>query len=88
MRLDPLRSFSRDVDALPDAKLRQRLREVLLVIEAAQRIQEVPNVKKMKGHTKAFRIRVGEYRLGLFLEGNVVQLVRFLHRREVYRWFP
>jgi len=88
MRLDPLRSFSRDVDALPDAKLRLRLREVLLGIEVAERIQQVPNVKKMKGHAKAFRVRVGEYRLGLFVDGHTVQLVRFLHRREVYRWFP
>ncbi|MBX2973954.1 MAG: plasmid stabilization protein [Flavobacteriales bacterium] len=88
MRLDPLRSFSRDIDAIPDAKLRQRLKLVLLAIEAAGNIQQVPHVKKMKGHSKAFRIRVGDFRLGVFVEGDTVQLVRFLHRREVYRWFP
>ena len=88
MQLDPLRSFSRDVDELPDRKLRLRLRDILLVIESASRIQQVPNTKKLKGHPKAFRIRIGEYRLGVFVEGDSVQLVRFLHRREVYRWFP
>lgn len=35
-----------------------------------------------------YRIRVGDYRLGLALEGDTVILVRFLHRKEIYRYFP
>lgn len=88
MRLDPLRSFSRDVDRVPHSKIRTRLKNVLLEIESADRLSDVANAKKIQGHPHAHRIRIGDYRLGLFVQGNEVQLVRFLHRREVYRVFP
>jgi mRNA interferase RelE/StbE len=42
----------------------------------------------MTSHPGCFRLRVGSYRLGLFVEGDQVELVRCLHRREIYRFFP
>ena len=35
-----------------------------------------------------YRARIGDHRLGIALEGDVVVLVRFLHRRDIYRLFP
>lgn len=32
--------------------------------------------------------RLGEYRVGIFLENDTVILARILHRKEVYRYFP
>lgn len=34
------------------------------------------------------RLRIGDYRLGMIVEGEVVEIVRFLHRRDIYRYFP
>ena len=31
---------------------------------------------------------MGDYRLGITMEGDVAVLVRFLNRREIYRFFP
>jgi mRNA-degrading endonuclease RelE of RelBE toxin-antitoxin system len=42
----------------------------------------------MVGSPGFFRIRIGEYRLGMLVEGEAVEIVRFLHRREIYRYFP
>ena len=47
------------------------------------------SVTKLSGGSGDFyRIRVGDYRLGLELEGEEVVFVRCLHRREIYRYFP
>lgn len=47
------------------------------------------DLKKLSGGRGAYyRIRVGDYRLGLEVEGDVVVFVRCLHRRDMYRYFP
>jgi hypothetical protein len=35
-----------------------------------------------------YRIRIGDYRLGLIINGNKVELIRLLHRKEIDRFFP
>jgi mRNA-degrading endonuclease RelE of RelBE toxin-antitoxin system len=42
----------------------------------------------MKGATNRYRIRLGEYRLGIAVVDNNIELMRLLHRREFYRYFP
>ena len=54
----------------------------------AEEFGAVANVKPMQGWSSYYRIHIGEYRLGLKLEGDVVVVLRFLHRRDIYRRFP
>lgn len=71
-----------------DERLRERVKEAIEELEAAKALQEVPGVRRLRGGEGYYRMRVGDYRLGFVLEGEKVVLVRFLHRREVYRYFP
>jgi mRNA interferase RelE/StbE len=49
---------------------------------------DFPNVKHLTSEGSYYRIRIGDYRLGLLLEDDTVTIVRFLHRRDIYRYFP
>ena len=51
-------------------------------------LQEITNIKAMKGYLERYRIRVGDYRIGIVFEGNSIEVMRVLHRREFYRYFP
>jgi mRNA interferase RelE/StbE len=51
-------------------------------------LQEVENLKKLRGGDRYYRIRIGDYRIGLAVEESTVIFVRFLHRKDVYRYFP
>lgn len=42
----------------------------------------------MQGGGSYYRIRVGDHRLGLSIMDNIVVLVRFLNRSEIYKNFP
>jgi len=42
----------------------------------------------MKGHSGAFRIRIGKYRLGFYFDGEVIELARFAKREDIYKLFP
>lgn len=81
-------SFERDLKKIKDRSMLDRVRQVIELIEAADNLQEMPNVKKLTGSKSFFRIRIGEYRIGIFLDADEVEFVRCLHRRDMYRYFP
>jgi mRNA interferase RelE/StbE len=81
-------SFHRDVKRIRERRILAGLRQSILDVEAAARWSDVPDIKKIRGSTNAFRIRVGEYRIGLYIEGDLAEFVRVLPRRDVYRRFP
>ena len=52
-------------------------------------LSEVSTVEGLKSQGgRSYRIKVGAYRLGIALDGDTVVLVRFMHRRDIYRNFP
>ncbi|WP_366514392.1 type II toxin-antitoxin system RelE/ParE family toxin [Moorena sp. SIO3I6] len=55
---------------------------------SCQNLRDIKNIKKLKGEDNAYRIRVGDYRIGFFLKGDTIIFSRVLHRREFYRYFP
>jgi mRNA interferase RelE/StbE len=42
----------------------------------------------MKGYPNRYRIRISDYRVGIEVFGEQVEIMRVLHRREFYRYFP
>ncbi|HMO65624.1 MAG TPA: type II toxin-antitoxin system RelE/ParE family toxin [Verrucomicrobiota bacterium] len=87
MKVEFGKAFARDIVELP-ANVRQRVAQVVECVMNAPNLQAVPNVKKLKGSPNAFRIRVGDYRVGFFLEGDQVTFMRCLSRAAMYRGFP
>ena len=83
-----LGKFSRDLDDLTDADLKASVREVIRTLELAPTLSQVSGVKKMKGFKNAFRIRVGNYRIGLYYQDGIAELARFLDRKKIYKVWP
>lgn len=71
-----------------DERIIAGVRQAILDVEAASNWNDIPEIKKIRGSTNAFRIRVGDYRIGLFIEADMAEFVRVLPRRDVYRQFP
>lgn len=81
-------SFSRDLRKIREKELLNRAKAAIETIEGARNLSDVPNLERLKGWTKYYRLRVGDYRAGLVVEGDLVTFVRFLHRKDIYRYFP
>jgi mRNA interferase RelE/StbE len=81
-------SFVRDLRNIKGKGLLTRVRELIELVEQAPHLGQVANLKKLSGGGNSYRIRVGDYRLGLTVEGDTVTFVRFLHRKDIYRYFP
>ena len=81
-------SFAKDLRVIKNKELLNRIREIIEQVEKAQTSQGITNLKKLKGGSNYYRIRVGEYRIGLIVEADTATFVRCLNRKEVYRFFP
>jgi mRNA interferase RelE/StbE len=73
---------------IQDKSLKVNIQSALDRMQAAKRLEEIGGIVKMKGSKNAFRLRVGEYRIGFFLEGGTITLGRFANRKDIYRLFP
>jgi len=83
-----LKKFSKDLDNLKKPQIKHTLISLIESLEAANSISDIPNLKKLKGFSSAYRIRIGDYRIGVFIENDVIELARIAHRKEIYDIFP
>lgn len=82
------KSFARDLKKIKDDDVLARVQQVIEAVEAAADLQAIANIKKMSGTTRFYRFRVGDYRIGAAVEGDTVEFIRCLSRRDLYRFFP
>ncbi len=88
MNVSFYRKFEKSLDKLKDEKIRGQVAEAVRLVMTANSIQEITNLKKLKGYKTAYRIKLGEYRIGLIIENREVFFVDFAHRKDIYRRFP
>lgn len=88
MKVEFRESFLKDLREVSDKKLLAKARDIIESLESASSLLDIPNVKKLRGEKGYYRIRVGEYRLGFVVDSDSLVLVRFLSRRDIYRFFP
>ncbi|MEP7269159.1 MAG: type II toxin-antitoxin system RelE/ParE family toxin [Saprospiraceae bacterium] len=82
------KSFLKSIKRYQSERLKKALQSCILEIEVAATLSEIKNLKKLKGYTDYFRIRVGDYRIGLALKEDTVFFVILDHRKEFYKYFP
>ena len=81
-------SFEKDVKNINSQLINKKLVTVINKIQQANKISDIANLKKIQGTNNYYRIRIGDYRLGMIIIKEEVQLIRLLHRKDIYRYFP
>ena len=81
-------SFGRDLKRIRSEHILAGVRQAILDVEAAAQWSDVADIKKLKGTANTFRIRVDDYRIGLFIDDDLAEFARVLQRRDIYRKFP
>ena len=88
MKISFTDSFEKDLRKLSENSLRAAVRQAVSRVEAAQQPGEIAGLKKLKVGMTYYRLRIGDFRLGMVIKGNDVKFVRILQRSEIYRYFP
>jgi len=81
-------SFLTDVKKLRDARVRRGVQGAITNVEEATSLDQIRSLKRLSGQSSYYRIRIGDWRIGLSVQADTVSFVRCLHRREIYRFFP
>ena len=82
------KSFQKDLLKLRDTKLNQLTAQVIESAEKAQNLGQLSQLKKLKGYKNFYRIRLGEYRIGLQITAEGIIFVTIGHRKDIYKNFP
>nr|WP_228025185.1 type II toxin-antitoxin system RelE/ParE family toxin [cf. Phormidesmis sp. LEGE 11477] len=82
-------SFIKELKALKSTTSYATIRRLTFEsIPAAAGFTDIRNLKRLKAADRAYRIRVGDYRIGFFFEDDTAIFARVLHRSKIYRFFP
>ena len=88
MEIEYRASFARDLRRVRSAEMRRRVLRFIEELEDASALTEISSVRRIAGDGRYYRARIDDYRLGIAVEGELVILVKFLHRSDIYRFFP
>ena len=81
-------AFFKDIEKLKDKKIKHEIESVISSVELAENTKQIKQFKKLTGFKNAYRIKVGVYRIGIYLLESKIVFARFLHRKDAYKYFP
>ena len=88
MNVEFSKLFIKQVQKLKNKQLKEDIAQCIIQVENAENIQKIKNIKKLTGHDIYYRIRVGDYRIGVKIQKNIVEFAIFEHRKDIYKNFP
>lgn len=68
MKVEFNESFLKDLKAVRDKSVLAKVQTVIESSEKADTLDQLINLKKMRGSREYYRIRIGDFRIGLKLE--------------------
>jgi mRNA-degrading endonuclease RelE of RelBE toxin-antitoxin system len=87
VNIEVRKSFEKDSAKLP-VQFQNQLSRIIEGIIMSKKLSEIPSCKKMIGYKSAYRIKMHNYRIGFFFENQIIELVRVLNRKDIYKYFP
>lgn len=82
------KSFLKSLEKINDKAVFKKIEKAIIHCESANTLLEIPNLKKLKGFANFYRIKIGDYRIGVEVEGNSINFIIVLHRKDIYKLFP
>lgn len=82
------KSFHKRLIKIKDKSVLQKVKEALLNVEQVENIQNIPNIKKMVGFKTFYRIKIGDYRIGIELKNDTIWFITIANRKDIYKKFP
>ncbi len=88
MKVEFRASFLKDIGRIKNKAVLKRIKDAIENVEKTETLQNISDLKKLRGGDHYYRIRVGEHRIGLSISEGTSVFVRCLHRKDIYRYFP
>jgi mRNA interferase RelE/StbE len=88
MQLEVKKIFGKDLQKIP-IEIKKEIPAFFKRIEEIESISNFGNgLEKLVGFKEYYKYRIGNYRIGLKAENKTCTIIRILHRKEIYKYFP
>lgn len=89
MNFETSKQFDKLVFKIKDKSIKARLKNVIEKIAESKNLDEISNITPIVGCPGYYRIKFGDYRIGISFEENTVWFLYFGKRDEnTYKKFP
>ena len=68
--------------------IKEAVQIVINELEKARSLKEIKNIKKLNGFKNFYRVRAGQYRIGLKEQKPGIFLLCVMERSQIYKVFP
>ncbi len=88
-KVEYTKRFLKELAAMP-LEIQRRVELIVFQELESDNPFELGYIEKLKGYTDKYKIRVGDYRIGITIERETETLIcqRIAHRKDIYRIFP
>jgi len=88
MKCDFRPSFLHRIKKITDTSLKKDVERVIESVMVAQAPKNIPKLKKLQGYKIFYRIKFGNYRIGVAIENDLITFFECLPRKDFYKSFP
>ena len=89
MKYQIAKRFKKDLDKISDRKILAKVRKCIESIATSQTISEISDLEPLKGFAGYYRIKFDySYRIGIFWDGEVIEILKIESREGFYKNFP
>jgi mRNA interferase RelE/StbE len=82
------KKFEKYIDKINDKPTLIKTEKIIHAFQAATKWQDIPNIKPMVGFKNFYRIRIGDFRIGIEIQGEKVFFLVLAKRNDIYYLFP
>ena len=83
------KSFEKSLRPVHDKTVLRKLKRIIILIENSPSLLHLPNILKLTGFSHFYRIRIGDYRVGIeLINKTTVRFIIIAHRKDIYKIFP
>ena len=87
MQIELTRKFQKQVENCNDKHIKSKILAIVQAVIASENLNEFPNLKKLTGYKNFYRIRLGNFRIGLVIEDKTIVFAAFDHRSDIYKYY-
>ena len=89
MQVTYSKTFLKDLSRVSPASRKIQIEKfVFEFLPQISSFEDAGNIEKMTGHNNYYKVRFGDFRVGLVKNKTSIEILRVLNRKDIYKYFP
>ncbi len=83
------KTFLKELSKVSPAQTKEKIEKfVFEELPTLTSVENAGNIEQMTGFKNYYKVRFGDFRVSLLKKKNSLEVLRVLHRKDIYKYFP